>query len=339
MDPLTQGTIGAIAATNLTKNKIFIASIFGFLSGMAADLDVFIRSDVDPLLFLEYHRQFTHSLIFIPIGGIICALVFYFLTPKKWQVSFKQSWIFCSAGYATHALLDTCTSYGTQLFWPFSDYRVAWNMISIIDPVFTLPLLAMLIFGIKTKKGVYGKIAILWIVLYMGFAFSQKQRAINASTELALSRGHQVDKIEVKPGFGNLLLWKSIYEFDGKFYVDGIRVVMDVSIYPGTSITKLNPADDFPWLDANTQQAKDIARFSKFTKGFVALHPDNPNIVIDIRYSLVPNQIQPMWMIELDQAKNKTEHIKYRHERKNTESNYALFWRMLQGEGVAGTGI
>jgi inner membrane protein len=329
MDPLTQGTIGAIAATNLTKNKIFIASIFGFLSGMAADLDVFIRSDTDPLLFLEYHRQFTHSLIFIPIGGIVCALVFYFLRPKKWQVSLKESWLFCTAGYATHALLDACTSYGTQLFWPLSDERVAWNVISVIDPAFTLPLLAMLILGIKTKKLAYGKIAIIWMVLYMGFAFLQQQRATHAGTELALSRGHQVDEVQVKPTFGNVLLWKSIYEFEGKFYVDGIRAGADISIYPGTSIAKLNPANDFPWLDANTQQAKDIARFAK---GFVALHPDNPNIVIDMRYSLVPNQIQPMWMIELDQTKNQTEHVKYRHERKNTESNYALFWRLLQGK-------
>jgi inner membrane protein len=209
---------------------------------------------------------------------------------------------------------------------------VAWNVISVIDPAFTLPRLAMLILGIKTKKLTYGKIAIIWMVLYMGFAFLQQQRATHAGTELALSRGHQVDEVQVKPTFGNVLLWKSIYEFEGKFYVDGIRAGADVSIYPGTSIAKLNPANDFPWLDADTQQAKDIARFAKFTKGFVTLHPDNHNIVIDMRYSLVPNQIQPMWMIELDQAKNKTEHVKYRHERKNTESNYALFWRLLQGK-------
>jgi len=36
--------------------------MLGFLSGMAPDLDILIRSSTDPLLSLEYHRQFTHFL-------------------------------------------------------------------------------------------------------------------------------------------------------------------------------------------------------------------------------------------------------------------------------------
>lgn len=38
---------------------------------------------MDPLLFLEYHRQFTYALIFIPIGGLICALVLYWLARRS----------------------------------------------------------------------------------------------------------------------------------------------------------------------------------------------------------------------------------------------------------------
>ena len=47
-------------------------------------------------------------------------------------------------GYATHGLLDSCTSYGTQLFWPFSDVRVAWDTMSIVDPLFTVPYWSLL---------------------------------------------------------------------------------------------------------------------------------------------------------------------------------------------------
>jgi membrane-bound metal-dependent hydrolase YbcI (DUF457 family) len=46
-----------------------------------------------------------------------------------------------TAGYATHGLLDASTTYGTLFFWPFTDMRVAWNAISIVDPLFTLVLL------------------------------------------------------------------------------------------------------------------------------------------------------------------------------------------------------
>jgi len=78
MDPLTQGTLGASLSQSFAGDKKLVkyASILGFLAGMAPDLDLFIRSSEDPLLFLDFHRQFTHSLFFIPIGGFLCALLF-----------------------------------------------------------------------------------------------------------------------------------------------------------------------------------------------------------------------------------------------------------------------
>ena len=76
MDPLTQGIVATTAAqTYSKKNNLVIVSMIGFLAGLAPDIDIFIRSDTDPLLFLEYHRQFTHSLFFIPIGGLILSLI------------------------------------------------------------------------------------------------------------------------------------------------------------------------------------------------------------------------------------------------------------------------
>ena len=82
MDPLTQGTIGAVLPQAFGGKNLGIVAMLGFFSGMAPDLDIFIRSSTDPLLSLEYHRQFTHSLVFIPFGGLICAL-FLFVVFKK----------------------------------------------------------------------------------------------------------------------------------------------------------------------------------------------------------------------------------------------------------------
>ena len=65
-------------------------------------------------------------------------------------------------GYATHALLDSCTTYGTMLFWPFSDVRIAWNTVSIIDPLFTGPILALVVLAAKKKREFYGRLAVLW---------------------------------------------------------------------------------------------------------------------------------------------------------------------------------
>ena len=126
MDPLSQAVLGGTAAQlKAEPQQLKQAALLGAISGMAADLDIFIRSNTDPLLSLEYHRHFTHSLAFIPIGGVLCAIFFYLIFRKRWQLSLKQSLWWCILGYGTHALLDACTSYGTRLYWPFSDQRVA----------------------------------------------------------------------------------------------------------------------------------------------------------------------------------------------------------------------
>ena len=66
MDPITQATFGGIFAQAFSsKKKIVAASLVGIIAGLSPDLDVFIRSGEDPLFSLEYHRQFTHSLILI----------------------------------------------------------------------------------------------------------------------------------------------------------------------------------------------------------------------------------------------------------------------------------
>ena len=83
MDPLTQGVVGAsLPLASARRRDIVSAAVLGFLAGMAPDLDVLIRSSEDPLLFLEYHRQFTHALVFIPIGGLICAMVLHALAAE-----------------------------------------------------------------------------------------------------------------------------------------------------------------------------------------------------------------------------------------------------------------
>ena len=114
---------------------------------MAADIDIFFKSDIDPLFYLEFHRQFTHSLLFIPIGSFLCACFFYYLFLRSKDIKFKETYIYCTLGYATHGLLDSCTSYGTQLLWPFTNERIAWNLISIIDPLFTIPLVILVLFA------------------------------------------------------------------------------------------------------------------------------------------------------------------------------------------------
>ena len=329
MDPVSQGTLGAMASQNIAGKHIAIATVLGFMGGLAPDLDILIRSETDPLLFLEYHRQFTHSLVFIPIGGLICAAIAHWLFARRKGLPFRRTLLYCTAGYATHALLDACTSYGTQLFWPFSNMRIAWNFMSIIDPLFTLPTLMLVIIATVRRKPLFARFAVIWLVSYMAFGIAQRERIESAGHALAQSRGHQPLRLEAKPGFGNQLLWKVVYETESRFYVDGFRAGPKLRHYPGDSLPKLDVERDFPWLDPDSQQALDIERFSWFSDGFVAVPGDDPDRIADIRYSMVPNEIDAIWMIGLDPQAGPDQHAAYYHEHQAGDNATRKLWDML----------
>ena len=330
MDPISQGTVGAaFAQSTANKKNILKIGIIGFLAGLAPDLDVLIRSSNDPILFLEYHRQFSHSLFFIPFGSFIVALLVFPLA--KGSMSFRTVYLASFLGYATHGLLDACTSYGTQLFWPFSNERVTWNNISIVDPIFTIPVVILVALAITMKKRIFSFFAIGWIAFYLSLGFVQYERALSAAMELADSRGHNAERLTLKPSFGNLILWKSIYQHEETFYVDAIRTVQSSTWCLGESIRIFDYQYHLPDLDKDSQQAKDIERFRWFSQDYLG-YDEGRKLVTDIRYSMIPNQIKPMWGLVIDDQQGKNEHAIWWTSRSLDQSQLDLFKEMLSGK-------
>ena len=330
MDPITQGTVGAaFAQSTANKNNILRIGVIGFLAGLAPDLDVLIRSSNDPILFLEYHRQFSHSLFFISFGSLIVALLIFPLVKKS--MSLKTVYIASFLGYATHGLLDACTSYGTQLFWPFSNERVTWNNISIVDPLFTIPILILVGTAIKTRKKLFSFFAIGWATFYLSLGFVQYERALSTAIELANSRGHNAERLTLKPSFGNLILWKSIYQHEEKFYVDAIRTVRSSTWCSGENIRMFDYQYHLPSLDKDSQQRKDIERFRWFSQDYLGFDKQE-NLVTDVRYSMIPNKIAPMWGLVIDDQKDINEHAIWWTSRSLDQSQIDLFKEMLSGK-------
>ena len=330
MDPLSQATLGAAAAQSLIKKSdLARIALIGALAGMAPDLDVLIQSSTDPLLQLEYHRQFTHSLIFIPVGALLCAIAFWPFMRR--HMSFKAIWLTALAGYATHALLDACTTYGTLLLWPFSDARIAWNTISVIDPVFTLPLLGFVIAAGVKKSQFIGRLGMAWVALYLSIGVIQEERAMAAGEALAADRGHAPAVVSAKPSFGNLLLWKTVYEYDDHFWVDAVRAGGDVTIIEGDHVARLNLQSSFPWLDTDSQQARDVERFRWFSNDYLAIDSDDPFLIVDMRYSHLPNEIKGLWGIRLDPDASADEHVTWIARRSADSEQFEQLWAMLKG--------
>ena len=330
MDPISQGTVGAaFAQSTANKNNIIKIGIIGFLAGLAPDLDVFIRSSTDPMLSLEYHRQFTHSLFFIPFGALIVTLVIFPLVKKS--LSLKTVYVASFFGYTTHGFLDACTSYGTLLFWPFSNERVTWNNISVVDPIFTIPILVLVATAIITRKPLFSFFAIGWMTFYLLLGFVQYERAFLVANDLAHSRGHNPERLTLKPSFGNLILWKSIYQYEENFYVDAIRTALSSTWCLGESIRMFDYQHHLPNLDLESQQRKDIERFRWFSQDYLGFDYEK-SLVTDVRYSMVPNQIAPMWGLVIDVQKSKNEHATWWTSRTLEQSQLDMFKDMLIGK-------
>ncbi|RVU84839.1 metal-dependent hydrolase [Leucothrix sargassi] len=331
MDPVTQGAFGAVfGQLHGRKKDLAKAAAIGALAGMAPDLDILIRSDEDPLLALEYHRHFTHSLLFIPIGGLIVSLFLHPLLGRRWGLTFMQTLLWSIIGFSTHALLDTCTSYGTQLLWPLTNMRFSTDTISVVDPLVTVPILVLTILAARKKSRAYAFAAVAWIALYFSAAFIQHERAIEAGTKLAESRNLNVVSIAAKPSFANIFVWKIITETDDRFYIDAIKPTLgEPVVWEGESSLKLDIDRDLPWLDKSSQQAKDIERFRWFSMDYIALDKEDPNRVVDVRYSLLPQQIKPLWGIELSRDAAPDDHIVYYQAHDDRGGSASRLWQMI----------
>jgi inner membrane protein len=165
-----------------------------------------------------------------------------------------------------------------------------------------------------------------------------RNAAEEAGYELAASRGHHPALLSAKPSFANLLLWKVVYREGEHYYVDAIRLGREALVYPGSAVPVLNVARDFPWLEAESLQAVDIERFRWFSMDYLAVDPQNRHRVIDIRYSMLPNEIRALWGITLDPATQHSTHVRYTVTRDSEAADLQRLWRMLRGMPLPGSG-
>ena len=329
MDIVTQGLIGAtVAQAGAKPHEVRLASFVGFCAPLLADADALIRSGDDPLLFLEYHRYFTHGLLFIPIGALLASLLLWPLLRKR--LAFKRIYVFALLGYATAGFLDACTSYGTHWLWPFSDERIAWSIISIFDPIFSLALIAALVIGVVKHQPIAARVGMLFAAAYLSLGLIQHDRAESLAHLQAQQRGHITERLIVKPTIGNLLLWRSVYETDGVYYVDAVRVGLagNAKVFSGDRLQAFDIRRDLPQLTDQMMLYRDIERFELFSDGFLAWHPERPNVLGDVRYALLPTSIRPLWGIELNlDAPN--EHVTFNTYRAMPDTERKAFLAML----------
>ncbi len=194
MDPITHGIAGALIGksffakqpSSLTGSPVAetssvstarVAIFAATLGAVFPDVDVFVDAFTrDPLAIARYHRGFTHSFVGLPIFAAALAwltrMCFSWYAKRqgneKWAPpSFAFLFGIYAAGIASHILLDGCTSFGTRMLNPFSKDRVTWDLLFIIDFVFTALLLVpqLAAWVHRRREGALSRAVLMWIFL------------------------------------------------------------------------------------------------------------------------------------------------------------------------------
>ena len=303
MDPLTHGLLGAVAAKAVLGRRLGHPGwMIGAAAGMLPDVDFFIRSDADPLLNIEYHRQFTHSLAAIPFGGLLAALPW--LTFRKYREQWRGVLAASLLGYATHGVLDACTTYGTHLAWPFSPSRESWNLMTTIGPLFTLFLLLGLFLAARKQSHAPAVAALALCLAYVGAAAWQRGHAEDALAHIAAGRGHTVDRMEIFPTVGNPLVWRTLYRSGDTLHADRVRVPLssDAQWKAGPRMAHMDERHLTDAERADSRVRRDFRRFSYFSAGWVARAPRDASVIADARYSLANDAFEPIWGVRFKPA-------------------------------------
>lgn len=238
MDSITQAALGAAIGEATLGNKIGNRAIlWGALFGSIPDLDIIFFPLLDNAQRIEFHRGASHSLLFMVMVSLVLAKPL----SKLWKtdkISPLRAGVFVFLNYLTHVLIDCFTTYGTSVLWPFSNARIGFNNLFIIDPLYTLPLLVSLIWlaFYRSKKQQPNRTRILkWGLglssAYVIFSFAMKFYASSAFNADLERRGIEFNRRMESPTAFNTLLWRSVVDRDDAIWV-GYRSVFDMPSKP-----------------------------------------------------------------------------------------------------------
>lgn len=327
MDPLSHGLVGAVAAGVAVRSASNKLVGLGALAALLPDLDVLLTRRDDPLYQLEFHRQFSHALICAPVFALGLTLLARCLRPG-WYPSSRSAFLVALVGFWSASLLDACTSYGTQLWWPFAATRVAWNLVPVVDPLFTLALAAMVVAAARSGRASRWAWPAALVTAFLVFGAVQKQRVQDVARGLIASRGHSPTEIVVKPTLGNQLLWRVCYIEGDSVRADAVRagIFSAPRVYLGESAPLVVVDRDFA-ASADPRALEDLHRFSRLSDGYLVRCPGRPEVVGDARYAMLPTSLSPLWALSLEA--DPPTFVTFRDSGGAVRS---AFWAMVKGE-------
>ncbi|MCK5886637.1 MAG: metal-dependent hydrolase [Alcanivorax sp.] len=278
MDSITQAALGAsIAGAVAGKTLGRSVLLTGALLGTLPDLDVVIDYGTAVANFTQ-HRGFSHSLFILAPLSLLIAWVLW-----RWKplISYQRWLALVGLILITHPLLDAFTTYGTQLFWPIGP-PVAINSIFIIDPLYTLPLLAgCLAFLYRPPASRTVAAGLLISSLYLGWTLVAQQIITERVRPALANAGMEQAALMVQPMPFNTVLWRAT-AVSAEQRIEVVTGFLDAS---GELVLERFPRQ--PELARLVAELPEARRLEWFTGGFLDYQQNGTQITAtDIRLGI-----------------------------------------------------
>ena len=253
------------------------------------------------------------------------------------SVSWREwGWLYFWAIF-THPLLDCCTAYGTQVFQPFSDYRVAFNNISVVDPIYTIPFLVCLIITSRLTQGsryrrIFNYLGIGLSCTYLLLTFINKMN-INKVMEASLAaEGIEYHRYMTAPTIFNNILWNCLAEGDTAYY-QGMYSILDQT--PKVQHFNVIPKNH-EWLQGH-EKDKDIEILKWFTNGYynVIRQKDGSLQFNDLRFGAISDRIEEagdyVFRFDLKEEKGEWKASQNREQEEPVSDAFKTLWERIKG--------
>jgi inner membrane protein len=291
MDSLTQILLGASVAAAVAPARHRRAAVLaGATLGTLPDLDtlpVALLTD-DPVARMTLHRSFSHSLFVLPLLGWLLWWLFRRFGRGRVAEAPAQWFLAIQLALVTHPLLDAFTVYGTQLWWPLPVHPVMWSSVFIIDPLYTVWLLAGCLVAWRARERPIARHALVaglaLSTAYLGWSLVAK-----AMVEREAERSLAVIGLQDAPRFSvpmpfNTLLWRVVAMTPDGFVEGDYSLVADEGPIAfrryRSDVEALAQAADLPA----------VRRLAWFNRGFMkAAERDGRLVLSDLRMGAEPD--------------------------------------------------
>ena len=291
MDSISQIVLGgAVAAAIAPRGQRRAALLAGAALGTLPDLDslVLLALTDDPVTLMTAHRGLSHSLFVLPVlGSLLWWLFKRFGHGRVAQAPGRWWWAIVLA-LVTHPVLDAFTVYGTQVWWPLALPPVVWSGVFIIDPLYTVPLLAGCVWAWWARARPVAQRALLaglaLSTAYLGWSLVGKYRVEQQARTDLLAQGIAVDRLMAGAQPFNTLLWRVIAVGHDGYWVGERSLVAD----SGPMQFQFHRSDSAA-LAANADNPS-LQRLAWFNGGFMRARVVDDHLVLsDLRMGMEPD--------------------------------------------------